>query len=231
MKLTRADREAIKMGNFSYILNKGAELYKKEDFKDAIEYYRMASAMGSDVANSNLGYCYLYGRDIEVNVDLAISYFELAANRGNIDAINKLGDIYSSDKYVAKDDELSIYYYQLAANLIVGFDWTQDDVIAFADELQQYPNLCFALARELMPGGSLKTSLEQAYQFLSQAEKGYMLEIMNGAQFYMNAHRSVLGLLNDSIFDDVRDEYDYLFDDDEDDDLLYDAFDGDEQMF
>lgn len=32
MKLTRADKEAIKMGNAGYILNKGAEAYKNENF-------------------------------------------------------------------------------------------------------------------------------------------------------------------------------------------------------
>ena len=43
MKLTRADKEAIKMGNAGYILNKGAELYRNENFKEAIEYYHLAS--------------------------------------------------------------------------------------------------------------------------------------------------------------------------------------------
>ena len=40
MKLTKADKEAIKMGNAGYILNKGAELYRNENFKEASEYYR-----------------------------------------------------------------------------------------------------------------------------------------------------------------------------------------------
>lgn len=230
MKLTRADKEAIKMGNAGYILNKGAELYRNENFKEAIEYYHLASTMGSDIATSNLGYCYLYGRSIEANVDLAISYFELAANRGNVDALYKLGDIYSSDKWKLKDSELSLYYYQLAANILIGCDWSKEDAIAFTEELEEYPSLCYALARELMPGGNLNTSLDQAYQFLLHAEQGFVHEILNGATYYKKNLNKVTVLLQDDIFDEIRDDYDYLFDED-DDDLLYDAFEGDDPVF
>lgn len=194
MKLTRADKEAIKMGNAGYILNKGAEAYRNEDYKEAIEYYHLASTMGSDIATSNLGYCYLYGRNIEANVDLAISYFELAAN------------------------------------ILIGCDWSKEDAIAFTEELEEYPSLCYALARELMPGGNMKTSLDEAYQFLLHAEQGFVHEILNGATYYKKNLNKVTALLQDDIFDEIREDYDYLFDDDEED-LLYDAFEGDDSVF
>ena len=69
--------------------------------------------MGDMNAVSNLGYCYLYGRDIEQNTSLAIAYFKTAAENGVIDAMYKLGDIYSSDKWNVKDVELSLYYYNM----------------------------------------------------------------------------------------------------------------------
>lgn len=194
MKLTRTDKEAIKMGNAGYILNKGAEAYRNEDYKEAIEYYHLASTMGSDIATSNLGYCYLYGRNIEANVDLAISYFELAAN------------------------------------ILIGCDWSKEDAIAFTEELEEYPSLCYALARELMPGGNMKTSLDEAYQFLLHAEQGFVHEILNGATYYKKNLNKVTALLQDDIFDEIREDYDYLFDDDEED-LLYDAFEGDDSVF
>ena len=55
-------------------------------------------------------------------------------------------------------------------------------------------------------------------------------EILNGATYYKKNLNKVTVLLQDDIFDEIRDNYDYLFDED-DDDLLYDAFDGDDPVF
>lgn len=211
MQLTRTDIEAIKKNDSDYINNKGANLYMNKEYKDAIEYYRLASAMGNVQAISNLGYCYLYGRDIEADTDTAIAYFELAADRQNVDASYKLGDIYGSDKWGKKDPELSIYYYRLAASWLIDDSWDAKYRIACTDSLQRYPSLCFALAREMMPGGYMRTDIIEAYQFLKHAEKGYRIEIANGANFYTKAYEDVIDMIDDNIFDAIRDEIDSLF--------------------
>ena len=88
MKLTKADMEAVRRGDSNYLLNKGANYYMQKDFENAVGYYQLASSMGNVQALSNLGYCYLYGRSVEPNRDLAIAYFDLAVGRMWVPAIS-----------------------------------------------------------------------------------------------------------------------------------------------
>ena len=69
----------------------------------------------------------------------------------------------------------------------------------------------------MLPNGDMNINISQAYQFLRLAEEGYRIEIANGGDFYQKPYESVISLLNDSIFDDVRKEIDLLFDEDEED--------------
>ncbi len=213
-KLTNADLNAIKNGDSNYLNSKGAKLYREDNYKEAVEYYRVAAALGNIDAVSNLGYCYLYGRSIKQNLSLALAYFEIAAVKENVEACYKLGDIYESDKWGVKDLELSIYYYRMAASFLIQLDWDIPYIIQDTRELQKYPSLCFALGRQLMPGGVMPTDLDEAYQFLKQAEIGYDREITNGSHFYKKAHNAVIDCLTDDIFDGIREDYEDLdFDD------------------
>ena len=207
MKMTNADTEAVRNGDSEYILNKGANLYKMKQYDEAAEYYHLAGAMGNDTALSNLGYCYLYGRHTEANTSLAIQYFKLAADRGNVDACYKLGDIYSRDKWKMKDPEMSLYYYKTAAKRLLGDAWMNPDVVFDRDFLNDYPSLCFALARGFMPEGVFSTYLYLAYQYLQHARKGYSIEIENGADFYETSLKAVDEMIQDKRFDDIRNEF------------------------
>ncbi len=216
IKLSSADMKAISLNDSFFINNKGANYYVNDDFEKAVEYYRIASAMGDVHATSNLGYCYLYGRSIEQNLSLALAYFNIASRKNDIDATYKLGDIYSSDKWGIQDKELSVYYYRLAADLIIG---NNPDKIVWITELRNYPSLCFALGREMSLNGSMATDIESAYQFLKHAEKGYRNELNNGRKMYEQAYESLLEWLADPQFDPVRELYDeYYNEDDENDD-------------
>lgn len=208
--LTQADINAVNLKNARYINNKGAKLYRDGNYKTAVEYYRLAAAMGNMDAVANLGYCYLYGRDIEQNTSLAIAYFKIAAEQGNVDAAYKLGDIYSSDKWNVKDTDLSLYYYNEAFNFVINEDRDTESIV-YCTDLQRYPSLCYALGRELSESGRMLTDIRAAYQLLKHAEIGYQTEINNGAKMYENAYEGVKELLKDSQFDKIREEYDSCF--------------------
>lgn len=212
--LSDTDIVAISNADSNYINNKGADYYKEGKYALAVEYYRLATAMGNLRSVSNLGYCYLYGRDIEADLDLAIAYFRIASLRGDVDASYKLGDIYESDKWGVKDREMSVYYYRMAGSYILGDDW-DNGKIAYNDELQKYPSLCFALGREMAPGGLLYTDLDSSYQFLMAAKKGYELEMANGSSFYRDVYDSVLEWLNREEYRIIRDKYEIAEDDGE----------------
>jgi len=214
-ELTQTDLNAIRHNDSNYINQKGAKYYADGNYANAVEYYRVASAMGDVTATSNLGYCYLYGRDIEANLSLALAYFDIAASKQSIDACYKLGDIYGSDKWGIKDKEMSVYYYRMAASFLICDEWDIPNSVAYTESLQDYPSLCFALGRELMPGGDMSTNLDQAYQFLKHAEIGYKRELANGASFYEKTYVGVQECLQNKIFDDIRYKYDVIFDEDD----------------
>lgn len=210
LTLTPADMNAVSLEDSNYINGKGAKLYCGGRYKSAVEYYRLAAAMGNVQAIANLGYCYLYGRDIEPNLSLAIAYFKIASVNDNIDAAYKLGDIYGSDKWGLKDVEMSVYYYRMAASFIIGDDW-ENATIAFCDSLQKYPSLCYALGREFSVKGNLSTDIEISYQFLKHAEKGYRIELANGNKMFEKSYAGVVELINDCQFDEIREKYDELY--------------------
>ncbi|MBQ7596438.1 MAG: sel1 repeat family protein [Clostridia bacterium] len=228
ISLSAAYMQAISFRDSEHINNKGADLYVSEEYDKAVEYYRIASAMGDTHAASNLGYCYLYGRGIEPNTSLAVAYFIIAAQRGDIDAAYKLGDIYSSDKWGLKDKELSVYYYDMAAHFITS---NRDEDILWITQFQNYPSLCFALGREMSLNGSMPADIETAYIFLKHGEKGYIRELANGSRMYEQPYKSLLEWLADPQFDPIRDKYDKLFDEEYyddcenilDDSILYDG--------
>jgi hypothetical protein len=206
--LTPADFAALASKDDGYFNQKGARHYTMSNYTDAVQYYHIAAAMGNCDAISNLGYCYLYGRNMEQNTSLALAYFRIAASHGHIDALYKLGDIYSRDTWVTKDVELSTYYYLKAANFIVDQNWgTNPEVILAYTELQDYPSLCFALGRELLPKGTLFTNVEAAYLFLKHAEHGYQTFITNGQTMYEKNYKHVQELLAQSQFNDFRKKY------------------------
>ena len=210
-KLTETDMVAIRDGANGYLTNKGASLYKESTYAESVEYYRLAAAMGETHSISNLGYCYLYGRDIEPNTSLAIAYFTIAANQEDVDAAYKLGDIYSTDKWGVKDKELSIYYYSLAAEFIIGDEWLKGQNVIYRNQLQDYPSLSYALARETFKGGSMVVNLGLSYQFLKHAEKGYEIALANGNDFYRDSYEGVKELLKNKEYDIVREEVDKAF--------------------
>lgn len=214
--LTLADRNAVMLDDSNYINNKGAGLYASGTYALSVEYYRLAAAMGNVQAISNLGYCYLYGREIEANLSLAMAYFETAAKRKSVDAAYKLGDIYGSDKWGVQDKEMSVYYYRMAASFVIGTEWESGASVSWSTELRLYPSLCYALGRELSGDGYMHTDLAQSYQFLKHAEYGYREALGNGDVMYQKAYEGVLTLLADDRFSGIREKYDKYFEDGED---------------
>ncbi len=197
INLTNGDMIAVSEENDEYIHNMGAKYYKEGDYEKAIEYYRISSILGNDQSITNLGYCYLYGRAVEKNEKLAISYFKIAANRDNIDANYKLGDMYNRGIGVEADKDSALYYFEKAFNLIV------NEEVSF----RLYPSLCLAIAHEFMPGGSKEEDLFLAYDLLTKAKEGYEIAIENGEEYYKSSLEKTCKMLDDSIFDNVKEEY------------------------
>ena len=187
IRLSNTDMRAVELKDSNYINNKGAKLYENNGFAPAVEYYRLAAAMGNVHSISNLGYCYLYGRDVEQDLSMAIAYFTVAGQLNDVDALYKLGDIYGSDKWGIKDTEMSVYYYRLAASLILDYEWDEGYILDNS-RILNYPSLAFALGRETGKDGAMVTDLDMSYQFLYMAVKGYEIQLANGSSFYAQVY-------------------------------------------
>jgi TPR repeat protein len=70
---------------------------------------------GSVVAQSMLGLCYLYGRDIEVDYKEALRLLSIAKDRGASRAIVNLAHMYAEGLGVPKDIPKAIRFYEAVA--------------------------------------------------------------------------------------------------------------------
>lgn len=212
-QLSATDHQAITNNDSNYLLNKGAMYYNQGQFDLSVSYYKIAASMGNIQAVANLGYCYLYGRSVSIDVQMSLAYFKIASLKGNIDACYKLGHLYSSDKWQTKDIELSNYYYQQAANLLLDDDLISDRSIVWQEQLQDYPSLCYALGVQHSESGNMELDIELSYQFLKHAQLGYEKELSKGNRLYEKAYHSLIKLIAEKQYNEVREEYDAIFDD------------------
>ena len=107
----------IEQGNPDAMNDLGARYYCgdrgfEQDFSKAVEYYQMAAQHGNRQAQENLGYCYYYGRDVEIDYEKAFQYFALGAFDGYLISLYKIGDMYLNGYYVEKNEKEAFLIYQ-----------------------------------------------------------------------------------------------------------------------
>ena len=88
--------------------------YFKQDYQEAIKYYKMAIEKGHDIAMNNLGRLYLNGFGVEKNYLEAVKYFKMAIEKGNDIAMNNFGNMYHNGFGVEKNYTEAIKYYKMA---------------------------------------------------------------------------------------------------------------------
>lgn len=210
IKLTNTDFLAIEKEDGNYFSIKGNSLCKQGLYEEAIEFYRLAAAMGNSHSINRLGNFYLFGDGTKANISVSIGYFKMAAIKENIDSCIKLGEIYSTDRWGLKDNEMSIYYYRLGASAIIGGEWNVHNVI-WCSNLQKYPHLSFAIGKEFFKGKNLDKDLVLSYIFLRHAFEGYLSIFPNEEEDYHKYLDDVVELLANDEFDSIRDEIEEEF--------------------
>lgn len=160
--LDKEDIKNVEEHKDEELLKKAASLYKQEDYESAIEYYRLAAALGSIIAISNLGYCYYYARGTMRDYTIARAYFELAARHGDINSIYILGDMYMNGEGVEQDEHKGVRHYVDAYNLLKS-----------SGDVYNYPDVLLRLAKIFIEGRLLDRNLEMAANFLEVAREGF----------------------------------------------------------
>ena len=191
------NKVALEDFNSDYFNARGAELYRDEEYETAIEYYRIAAAMGNVQSQANLGYCYYYGRGCERDFKLAYAYFKMAARFKNTDALYKLSTMYEHGKGVKKNDEIAEYY------LINAFQSLNE--LPEAARLE-YPSVLFSMGNRFLAIGEKEGDFEVAYTLLRSAQEGYEFQISQGCHYYEKMLKEVDEILKRDCFDSYWDE-------------------------
>lgn len=109
--------DEVEKGNADAMNDLGAMYYDgnrgfEQSFEKAMKYYKMAAANGNRQAQENLGYCYYYGRDGEVDYEKAFHCFALGAFDGHLISLYKIGDMYYNGYYVEKNLKEALLIYE-----------------------------------------------------------------------------------------------------------------------
>lgn len=86
------------------------------ELRKIVRIYKSTALHGMVSAMFELGMCYLLGRGITKDEQLAIEWLQSAANNDHSDAMLFLGGCYLKGSHVAHNPELAFKWYELAAN-------------------------------------------------------------------------------------------------------------------
>ena len=93
----------------------GYSCYQKEDYEQAVKYFRLAAEQEYVFAQFMLGLCYYYGRGVARDYGEAVNLYRKAAEQGDADAQNNLGNCYYYGNGVAQDYGEAVKWYRKAA--------------------------------------------------------------------------------------------------------------------
>lgn len=155
----------MNVGNLTAALNLGAMYYSGEfiprDFKKAKELYEQATKSDDYETQvrawCNLGYCYYYGRDMEVDDEKAFNCYMRAALLRDANALYKVGDMYRFGRFVKKDEEMAVAFYRQA--------WEE-----VSDGTPPYADVCKRIGECALYGTGTEPDAFLALRMLARAE-------------------------------------------------------------
>lgn len=87
----------------------------KQDFKEAMLWWKQAARHGYTPAMNNVGLLYAQGNGVKQNYEEAFKWWMRAAERGDAWAMNAVGDLYENGQGVERNYELALSWYKEAA--------------------------------------------------------------------------------------------------------------------
>ncbi len=108
----RSDPRAI--NNVGWLWARG-EGGVKQDFKEALNWWKHAAKLGYTPSMNNVGLIYANGHGVKQDYEEAFKWWMRSAERGNAWAMNAVGDLYENGYGVPQNDELALNWYREAA--------------------------------------------------------------------------------------------------------------------
>ena len=177
---------AIEQGNDCAMNDLGARYYSgdggfEQSFEKAVYYYNMAAEHGNRQAQENLGYCYYYGRNMEVDYEKAFHYFALGAFDGHLISLYKIGDMYLNGYYVKKNPVEAFNIYNHCLNTMT-------------DEASRYVSgpVHLRLGDMFLNGVGTKRDPQQALLHYNLAEIMLLQMVRDGDYMYKKSLQSAI---------------------------------------
>ena len=101
---------------FGGALQDGRDAVNREDYKEAVKWYRLSAKQGYAEAQSNLGLMYEKGRGVPKDFKEAVKWSKLAADQGNASTQNNLSYMYYKGQGVPKDYVLAHMWWNIASS-------------------------------------------------------------------------------------------------------------------
>src|SRR3990167_4027996 len=102
---------------------------KVKDEREAVKYLRLAALEKNDVAQNQLGVCYVHGIGVDIDEKEAVQWFRVASDQGNVSAQYNLGFCYHYAFGIEKNETEAAKWYKLAAEQ--GYPSAQNRLGAF----------------------------------------------------------------------------------------------------
>ena len=98
------------------LYSRGVSHYDKQEYEQAVEYFRQAAEQGHSDAQTYLGYCYDFGQGVAQDYNEAVKWYRKAAEQGDAEAQFNLGDCYEIGQGVAQDYNEAVKWYKKQPN-------------------------------------------------------------------------------------------------------------------
>lgn len=108
----RNDPRAINNVGWLWVRGEGGV---KQDYKEAMQWFKHAARMGYTPAMNNVGLLYAQGHGVKQSYEEAFKWWMRAAERGDAWAMNSVGDLYENGQGVPQNYELALNWYREAA--------------------------------------------------------------------------------------------------------------------
>ena len=87
----------------------------RQDYAEAVRWYRKAAEQGYAEAQNNLGVMYAEGQGVRQDYAKAVHWYRKAAEQGHVEAQYNLGVMYAEGQGVRQDDAEAVRWYRKAA--------------------------------------------------------------------------------------------------------------------
>lgn len=156
---------------------------RRQDFAEAVKWYRMAAKQDEAAAQHSLGRMYADGRGVPQNNAEAVKWIRKAAVGGNVDALYDLGGMYANGRGVPEDDvQASLLYVMAAEEGHVPAQFALSDMYANGEGVPQDNVQAYAwfLVAEARSGLFLPEHIAQL-----ESDRMRLVESMSSAEIVM----------------------------------------------